>query len=395
MAQIKVLIASDSFKETLDTTQVAESIARGWKKIFPTSPLTICPISDGGEGFLNAVSVSIKMEYRMTTVTDLMGKKRKIRYGWIPHPKTAIIETAEIVGLHLVPHEKREPEHFTSYGVGEVLFHAIQKGAQKVILGLGGSGVNDGGAGIAQALGYQLLNSHGESIGRGPLELQNLSFIKNSIYSEQIKNTEIVIASDVKNPYYGPNGATWIYGPQKGLKKEMIPVVDKSLKNFARIIKKDLKIDIQKQPGSGSAGGMGGALFAFAHGKFISGFQWISQTIQLTEKLSTVDVVITGEGQLDHQSFSGKVVGEILNLARMHNKLLIILVGKLGKGWEKCLSMGNVVVCPISAGETTKEELFKNTSINLARTSEQIARLFYYNTVQLKKNNPIEHGKYI
>ena len=385
MAKLKVLIAPDSFKESSDTTKVAKSIAEGWKNIIPDSELIICPLSDGGEGFLNAVSVSLNMRYITTVVTDLMGKKRKIKYGWLTEQETAIIETAEIVGLHLVPPNNRQPENFTSYGVGEVILHAIRKGARQVVLGLGGSGINDGGAGIAQALGYQLLNSQGKSIGKGPLELQNLAYIKNTHYYEQIKNTTVIIASDVKNPYYGPQGATFVYGLQKGLKKELCPVVDKALKNFARIIKRDLKIDIQKQPGSGSAGGMGGALFAFASGKFVPGFQWIAQTSNLSQKIASVDLIITGEGQLDHQSFYGKVVGEILNLAKEYNKMVIILVGRLGKGWDACRSKGNVVVFPISAGETSKEELLKNTSSNILRTSEQIAKLLYYNRTKTKK----------
>ena len=385
MARLKVLIAPDSFKESLDTTKVAKSIAEGWKNIIPESELIICPLSDGGEGFLNAISVSLNIKYFTTVVTDLMGKKRKIKYGWLTQPKTAIIETAEIVGLHLVPPDKRKPESFTSYGVGEVILHAIHKGARQIVLGLGGSGINDGGAGIAQALGYQLLNTQGKPIGKGPLELQNLTCIKNTRYYEQIKNTTIIIASDVKNPYYGPHGATFVYGPQKGLKKEICPVVDKALRNFAHIIKRDLKVDVQKQPGSGSAGGMGGALFAFAFGNFVPGFQWIAQTANLTHKLTSVDLIITGEGQLDHQSFSGKVVGEILTLAQKYNKMVIILVGRLGKGWDACRTKANVAIFPISTGETSKKEMLKNTSINILRTSEQIAKLFYYNRTKIKK----------
>lgn len=382
MEKFKILIASDSFKESLDTTKVAETIAQGWIKGFPNSQIITCPISDGGEGFLNAVARSLNMDYKTATISDLTGKKRKIKYGWIASQKTVIIETAKITGLHLVPPQKRQPEHFTSYGVGEIIFHAIQKGAKQIVLGLGGSGVNDGGAGIAQALGYQLLNSHGKPIGQGPLELQHLTCIQNTPYFEQIKNTKIIIASDVKNPYYGPQGATFIYGPQKGLKKELCPIVDKALKNFACIVKRDLKIDIQKQPGSGSAGGMGGALFAFANGKFVPGFQWIAQASSLEEKIASTDLVITGEGQLDYQSFSGKVVGEIINLASKYNKPIIVLVGRLGKDWDICLSKKNVVIFPISAGEFTKEELLKNTSTNLLRTVEQLAKLMYYNIKQ-------------
>ncbi len=382
MEKWKILIASDSFKESLDTIKVAETIAQGWKKGFPNTQILTCPISDGGEGFLNAISINLNIKYTIATITDLTGKKRKIKYGWLVSQKTAIIETAEITGLHLVPPQKRHPEYFTSYGVGEIILHAIQKGAKQIVLGLGGSGVNDGGAGIAQALGYQLLDSQGKTIGKGPLELQNLICIKNTPYYEQIKNVSIIIASDVKNPYSGPRGATFVYGPQKGLKKELCPIVDKALKNFARVIKRDLKIDIQKQPGSGSAGGMGGALFAFANGKFIPGFLWIAQASKLEEKIASADLVITGEGQLDQQSFSGKVVGEIINLASKYNKPVIVLVGKLGKGWDICLSKKNVVIFPISAGEFTKEELLKNTSINLLRTVEQIAKLVYYNIKQ-------------
>ena len=375
MSSYKVLIAPDSFKESLDAIKVAKSIEKGWKKVFPKSKIITCPLSDGGEGFLNALSLNLNLDYCYTVVTDLTGKKRKIKYGWIPEQRTAVIETASIVGLHLVPQKDRKPEFFTSYGVGEAILHAIQRGAKQVVLGLGGSGVNDGGAGMAQALGYLLLDASQKPIGKGPLQLQHISYIKKPEYYNAIKSTSIIIASDVKNPYYGPYGATFVYGPQKGVTPELCPVIDNALKKFAQTIKKELNIDIQKQPGSGAAGGMGGALFAFADGKFIPGFQWIAQVSHLEEKLSSADFVITGEGQLDHQSLSGKVVGEMIRLAHAKDKAIIVLVGKLGKGWEKCSSMGKVFVFPISAGEFSKAELMKNTAINLTRTTEQIAKL--------------------
>lgn len=379
MPSYNVLIAPDSFKESLDAIKVAKSIEKGWGKVFPKSKTMICPLSDGGEGFLDALSFNIRLDYRYAIVTDLTGNKRKIKYGWIPKQKTAVIETASIVGLHLVPKKDRKPELFTSYGVGEAILHAIQRGAKQVVLGLGGSGVNDGGAGIAQALGYLLLDAYQKPIGKGPLELQHISHIRKSEHYDKIKNIPITIASDVKNPYYGPQGATFVYGPQKGITPELCPVIDNALKKFAHIIKKELNIDIQKQPGSGAAGGMGGALFAFANGKFISGFQWIAQVSHLEEKLASVNFVITGEGQLDNQSFSGKVVGEMLCLAHAKDKTIIVLVGKLGKGWEACSSLGKVSIFPISAGELSQEELMKNTAVNLTRTTEQIARLLYYN----------------
>ncbi|HOV33384.1 MAG TPA: glycerate kinase [Candidatus Hydrogenedens sp.] len=386
MSSYKVLIAPDSFKESLDAIKVAKSIVKGWKNVFHKSKIIICPLSDGGEGFLEALSLNLSLNYRYTIVTDLTGKKRKIKYGWIPKQKTAVIETASIVGLHLVPQKDREPEHFTSYGVGEAILHAIQRGAKKVVLGLGGSGINDGGAGIAQALGYLLIDSSQKPIGKGPLELQNISYIRKSKYYDKIKGTSIIIASDVTNPYYGPQGATFVYGPQKGVTPELCPVIDNALKKFAQTIKKELNIDIQKQPGSGAAGGMGGALFAFANGKFVPGFQWIAQVSHLEEKLASADFVITGEGQLDNQSFSGKVVGEMIQLAYAKDKTIIVLVGKLGKGWEVCSSLEKVSVFPISAGEFSKEELMKNTAVNLTRTTEQIAKLLYYNLQQGKGN---------
>ncbi|MCX8064721.1 MAG: glycerate kinase [Candidatus Hydrogenedentes bacterium] len=371
----RILVLPDSFKESLDSVSVCNAIRDGVRKVFPDFEIDTCPLSDGGEGFLESASHYLKLKKVRVEVTDLTGKLRKVCYGWCPDKKLAIIETAKIVGLHLVPKERRKPEYFTSYGVGEVIMEAINRGANEIVVGLGGSGVNDGGAGIAQALGYKLIDKNGKEIEWGPLGLMKLKDIIVSPHKSLLERVSIYIASDVRNPFYGRLGATYVYGPQKGLTKEMCPKVDFALRRFAGIIKRVVKADVQQQPGSGSAGGMGGALFAFANGKFVSGFEWIRKVANLDEKIEKSDLIITGEGQLDYQSSFGKLVGEVVKLAGFYKKKVVILVGRLGEGWEKCVRSFDVAVFPISAGEFCKEELLDNSYKNLARTSEQVCKL--------------------
>ncbi len=318
---MKILVLPDSFKESLDSVKVGKGIEQGIKKVSPSIKVEVCPLSDGGEGFLESVGHYIDLKKVFVEVTDLTGKRRKVFYGWCSEKCLAVIETAKVVGLHLVPHDKRKPENFTSYGVGELIVKAIQRGAKELVIGLGGSGVNDGGAGIAQSLGYKLLDERGEEVGWGPLNLLRVRKIlppSNGLLMGRLlmEGVSIWIASDVKNPYFGKTGATFVYGPQKGLSKDLCFEVDMALKNFAKVIKRDLKVDVQKQPGSGSAGGMGGALFAFCGGRFISGFEWIRKVAELDKKIGNFDLVITGEGQLDFQTSYGKLVGEVIKFAK-------------------------------------------------------------------------------
>lgn len=375
---MRVLVLPDSFKESVDSVTVCKAIREGIGKVSSQIRVELCPFSDGGEGFLDAVSHYINFKKVGIEVTDLTGRRRRILYGWCEGKKMAIIETARIVGLHLVQAELRKPEQFTSFGVGEAVVKAIRKGAKEIVVALGGSGVNDGGSGIAQALGYKLLDKNGKEIGWSPLNLLDLNKIVPSTDTKMLEEVDIYIASDVKNPFYGKLGATYVYGPQKGLKRDLCPVVDSALKRFAHIIKRDLGVDVQKQPGSGSAGGMGGALFAFAKGKFVSGFEWVKKIANLEEKVKECDVIITGEGQLDYQSFFGKIVGEVVNLGRKYGKKVIILAGKLGEGWEVSLKSPDVVVFSISSGEFSKEALLENAYRNLVRTAEQVCKLLMW-----------------
>ncbi len=376
--KLKILVLPDSFKESLDSINVAKAISRGLRKVNIAIEVESYPLSDGGEGFLDSVFQYMNLRKTNVKVTDLAWKRRKVAYGWCPDKRLAVIETARIVGLHLVPPQERKPEKFTSYGVGEAIMKAVKKGAKEIVIGLGGSGVNDGGAGIAQALGYKLLDDRGEEVGWGPLNLLRVKKIVPPPGKSLLQNVSILIASDVKNPYYGKSGATLVYGPQKGLAKELCPKVDRALRNFARVIKKDLGVDVQGQPGSGSAGGMGGALFAFAGGRFISGFEWIRKIANLDKRILNADLVITGEGQLDYQTSFGKLVSEVVRFASSYEKKIIVLVGRLGKGWEVISRSKNVVVFPVSAGEFSREELLKNCYSNLVRTAEQVGKFLMW-----------------
>ncbi|XKM13459.1 glycerate kinase [Orbaceae bacterium ac157xtp] len=327
---MKIVIAPDSFKESLSASQIADTIKKGFSEIFPEAKYTLLPIADGGEGTVEAMVNALNGHIINTTITDPLGNKGTAFYGISGDNQRAIIEMAAASGLERVPLAKRDAKITTSYGTGELIKDALNQGPRKFIIGIGGSATNDGGAGMLQALGVKLLDKSGNQIGYGGQALADLVKIDISEIDPRIKESEFEVACDVTNPLTGENGASAIFGPQKGATEEDIKLLDKNLKHFAAIIKKDLNLDIEHIAGTGAAGGMGAALLAFLNANLRPGIDIITETLKLEDLVIEADLVITGEGRLDHQSINGKVPVGVAAIAKKHNKPVIAIVGSLG-----------------------------------------------------------------
>jgi glycerate 2-kinase len=329
---VKILVAMDSFKGSLSSIEANKAITLGLKDSNAQVEVISVPLADGGEGTVKALVSTTNGQFIVKEVTGPLQEKVTATYGILGDGKTAVIEIAEACGLELVPLHKRNPGITTSYGVGELILDAIHRGCRDFIIGLGGSATNDAGVGMLQALGIHFLTKDGKEIGFGGKELENIEKIDDSTLHPFIKDCSFRIACDVTNPLYGENGATYIYGPQKGAEEHLLNELEENLKHFAHKISEQKGIDVQRIPGSGAAGGLGSAFFAFLNGKLQSGIDLILKAAQVEQKLLYgVDLVITGEGRLDGQTSMGKAPLGIAKLARKYNIPVIALAGSITK----------------------------------------------------------------
>ena len=302
---MKILIAPDSFKESLTALKVANAIETGFKRIFPNAEYVKLPMADGGEGTVQSLVDATQGRLIETEVTAPLGNQVKSFFGLSGEGKTAIIEMAAASGLHLVPMDKRNPCQTTSFGTGELIKQALDRGVQHIILGIGGSATNDGGAGMLQALGLRLLDKNGQSIGFGGAALSNLAEIQLVDLDPRLQHVQIEVACDVNNPLCGERGASAIFGPQKGATPEMVKELDAALTHFAKIAERDCGKQIKEQPGAGAAGGMGGGLLLLPNVQLKAGVQIVLDNLKLAEQVKEADLVITGEGRMDAQSILG------------------------------------------------------------------------------------------
>jgi len=316
---MKIVIAPDSFKGSLTAIEVADAIELGIKEIFPVAKIIKIPLADGGEGTVQCLVNATAGKVLQQEVINPLGKKINASYGILGDQKTAVIEMAEASGITLIPEEKRNPLITTTYGTGQLIKAALDQGCCKMIIGIGGSATNDGGAGLVQALGVRLLNKEGKEIGFGGAELLNIHHIDIAQMDPRIDKLEILVASDVKNPLCGPTGATRIYGPQKGATEEMMVVLEQALEHFDRIIDETLHKDVKDIPGAGAAGGLGAALMAFLDAKLKPGIEIIIKAVKLEEVTKDADLVITGEGKIDSQTIYGKVPVGVAKIAKKYN----------------------------------------------------------------------------
>lgn len=371
----KIVIAPDSFKESLTAMEAARAIERGMRRVFPDAEIFKVPMADGGEGTVQAMVDATNGKRLAKTVTGPMGEPVRGFIGLTGDGKTAIIEMAAAAGLHLVPAGQRNPLATTTYGVGELIDFAIEQGARRIIIGLGGSATNDGGCGMAQALGARLLDKKGGPIGFGGGALAGLDRIEITALHSKLKDVQFEIAADVTNPLTGDNGASVVFGPQKGAGPVDIKILDDNLRRFARIVRRDLHREVDTVQGAGAAGGMGAGALCFLGGNLRRGADIVIEAVSLQDSLAGADFVITGEGKVDGQTSYGKAPIAVARCAKKAGIPVIALAGIVADGYSAVFDHGIDAVFPIVRGPVSLPEALRQAANNLARTAENVARL--------------------
>lgn len=370
---MKIVIAPDSYKESLSALDVATAIEQGFSEIFPDAEYVKIPVADGGEGTVEAMVEATEGRIVRISVTGPLGEQVEGFYGLAGDEKSAFIEMAAASGLELVPQEKRDPLKTTSWGTGELIRHALDGGVKHIIIGIGGSATNDGGAGMVQALGAKLLNGDGEQIAPGGSALESLQSIDISELDERLKNCRIEVACDVTNLLTGKKGASAVFGPQKGATPEMISRLDSALERYANIIERDLDINVLELSGGGAAGGMGAALYAFCGADLRPGIEIVTEALGLAEQLADADLVITGEGRIDSQTIHGKVPVGVAKVAKRYNKPVIGIAGSLTADAGVVHDHGLDAVFSVLYTVCTLEEALRNARDNVRMTARNVA----------------------
>ncbi|MEO6198156.1 MAG: glycerate kinase [Dehalococcoidia bacterium] len=339
---MRIVIAPQEYKGTLTAEEAARALAEGARKAAPDAEIEEIPLADGGPGTVRAIIAASGGELRRATVTGPMDDAVEAEWGLLADG-TAVIEMAAAAGLVIVPEDKRDPKIATTFGVGELVRAALDAGCARIIVGMGGSATNDGGAGMVQALGVRLLDEPGEELARGGAALARLACIDTSRLDARLKAVSVVAATDVQNPLCGPSGASVVYGPQKGADEDMAAELDAALARWAVVIRQDLGVDVEGLPGAGAAGGLGAGMAAFLGAEIQSGIEIVARVVRLRERLAGADVMITGEGRLDGQTGYGKTVAGALAIAAEASVPAIIVPGTLGPGWEAAGSRAEVI----------------------------------------------------
>ncbi|XBS70598.1 glycerate kinase [Acerihabitans sp. KWT182] len=370
---MKIVIAPDSYKESLSALEVATQIEKGFREVFPDAQYAKLPVADGGEGTVEAMVAATGGEIVKVRVTGPLGEKVDGFFGLSGDKKRAFIEMAAASGLELVPACDRNPLLTTSYGTGELIRSALDHGVKHCIIGIGGSATSDGGAGMVQALGAGLLDEQGKQIGYGGGELDKLSRIDISALDPRIRGCRFEVACDVTSPLTGDEGASAVFGPQKGATPAMIKALDDSLKNYARIIKRDLDKDVEHIPGAGAAGGMGAGLQAFCGAELRQGIEIVTEALGLDALVRDATLVITGEGRIDSQTIHGKVPIGVARVAKRYNKPVIGIAGSLTSDVAVVHEHGLDAVFSVIYQICTLEEALDNAAENVRMTARNIA----------------------
>ncbi|HBN96077.1 MAG TPA: glycerate kinase [Firmicutes bacterium] len=324
-----IVIAPDSFKGSLTSAEVAEAMAKGVKRVLPQADMTLLPLSDGGEGLVDSLVVASGGRLAEFDVTGPLGTPVTAKMGLMGDGQTAVIEMAQASGLILVPENKRNPLVTTTFGTGELIKKALELGCSHLIIGIGGSATNDGGMGMAQALGFRFFDEQKQPLGQGGGELARLARIDASGRDPRLDDVTIEVACDVNNPLTGPQGAAHIYGPQKGATSEMVEFLDAALSNYDQILQRDLGQDVGKVPGAGAAGGLGAGLMALLGGLLVSGIELVLDVLDFDKKVKGACLVLTGEGKFDAQSAFGKVPMGVAHRARKLGVPVVVIAGSV------------------------------------------------------------------
>lgn len=370
----KVVIAVDSFKGTMSSIEVCSLIETGFKTIIPELETVKVPIADGGEGTVDAFLTALGGERVKVRVKDPLFREIESFYGILPDQKTAVIEMAAASGLPLVETEKN-PCLTTTYGTGELIIDALNRGCTKLIIGIGGSATTDGGIGMAAALGVKFLDEAGNAVPLNGSGLAQLRRIDSSAKDPRLDRCEILVACDVDNPLYGETGAAYVFGPQKGADQAMVEFLDQGLQNYAAVLRQDLGLDVQAIPGAGAAGGLGAGLVAFTPAQLRPGIEIILDAVEFNAVIADADLIITGEGKIDGQSLRGKVPIGIADRAKGSGVPVIAIVGDVGDGLEAIYQRGIDAVFSTNRVAVPFAEARLRAKEDLVATSESIARL--------------------
>lgn len=376
-SKMKVLIAIDSFKGSLSSFDGSKAITEGIHDVYKRAEIVTVLLADGGEGTVETLVHAKQGKIIEKEVTGPLGTKVLALYGMLENSNTVVIEVAAICGLPLVPDEKRNPYYTTTYGVGQLICDAIEKGCRDFVIGLGGSATNDAGIGMLQALGYSFLDVNNKEVGYGGYELHKIQTIDAEGVNPALKECTFKVAFDVNNPLYGENGASYIFSPQKGATPEMVKELDAGLKHFAEVTFRELNRDIQNIVGAGAAGGLGAALAGFLDAQLLSGVELLLEILGMEEKLDGVDFVITGEGKLDDQTSMGKAPLGVAQLAAKHGIPVIALAGGVTQQASVLNQLGitsyfSIMNEPMTLGEAMEPRLTFN---NLRLITRQLFRL--------------------
>ena len=372
----KFVLAPDSFKESLSAKEVCQAMERGIKKVFPEAEIILAPMADGGEGTIEALIDATEGRRVFKNVRGpLENSEVEAYFGILGNSDTAVIEMAKASGLELLALKDRNPLITSTYGTGQLIKAAIDEGMHKIIIGIGGSATNDGVSGMERALGAKFLDEKGEEIPSGGGFLKKLNQIDMSNFDKRLQEVEIFIASDVTNPLVGKNGASYVFGPQKGASAKMVEELDENMNHYANIIYRDLGKDIKNKAGAGAAGGLGAGLLAFTDAEMKLGIELVANNIHLEDKIKEADYIFTGEGGMDYQTKFGKAPFGVSKLAKKYKKPCFALAGHIGEEIEVLYEEGMTAIFGIQGTAQTLPEALKSGTKNIERTSENIARI--------------------
>ncbi|MEJ6076907.1 glycerate kinase [Lactobacillus johnsonii] len=374
----KYVVAPDSFKESMTAKEVCDAMEKGIKEADSAAEVIKVPMADGGEGTVDSLVDATQGQRVIVEVTGPLGNKISAYYGILGNGTTAVIEMAKASGLEIVEKKKRNPMITTTFGTGELIRDALDHNVKEIIIGLGGSSTNDGGSGMAQALGAKLLDQNNHQIPFGGGNLDKLDKIDISNLDSRLQDVKIILASDVTNPLIGKDGASRVFGPQKGATPEMVEKLENNLQHYAKIVKRDLNKEVALVSGAGAAGGLGAGLIAFTTCEMRRGIDLAIEVTKLEEKIRDADYVFTGEGGTDFQTKFGKTPYGVAKLGKKYHKPVISLAGYLGEGIDSLYSEGFTAIFGIIPGACDLSTALKNGPSNVARTTENIVRLLNF-----------------
>jgi glycerate kinase len=366
---VRIVVAPNAFKGSLSASQAADAIARGVRQVFPDAEVVEVPVADGGDGTVEALVSAHHGAYRSVEVDGPLGDPVSATYGLIEGGRTGVAELASASGLTLIPTGRRDPRKTSTYGFGQLLQAVRAEGVGQIIAGIGGSATNDGGAGMAQALGYRLLDAGGGELPRGGAAIARLERIDSAGFDPRWHSVKVMVACDVSNPLTGPQGASAVYGPQKGADDAAVQELDAALARLARVIERDLGKRVAEVPGAGAAGGTGAGLIAFLDAKLVPGAPLVVEASGLDRQLEGADLVITGEGQADSQTAYGKAPGEVAKRAKAARIPVLLIAGSKGAGWEALSGLGVTGVVTLDEEGDNLQQLMRDAGQMLTRAA--------------------------